>query len=420
MLTTQLDGAIERHTDEAFRLLEDLVAADSTVGREQAALEVLATELDGLGLQVARLPFPDGQVEDPRAGVAQGGTAGERYQLLATTPGGGPLHLLLNGHIDVVPASSPALWTTPPFSPDRRGGRMYGRGTGDMKGGFALGCLALRALRDVAPDLFAQRRLGLLAVIEEECTGNGALWAAAEQQALADAVVLLEPTDLGLLLGGVGVLWVDVEVRGRAAHAESAHLAANPVDLGMEVVAGLRAWCAGLVDAVPDPGLAGITSPYNLNIGGVSAGDWHSSVPASATFRLRVGFPRAWTATEAEQQVRAEVGRLADADARFPSRPSVVASGLRARGYVLAESHELVTAMSDAHLDAHGVRPATFSLGSTTDARTYVNDFGVPALCFGAVAHDIHGVDESVELASIVAGARTLARFLLTRFASAR
>ena len=67
---------------------------------------------------------------------------------------------------------------------------------------------------------------------------------------------------------------------------------------------------------------------------------------------------------------------------------------------------------------AHGAAPRTFSMGSTTDARTYLNDFGVPALCFGAVAHDIHGVDESVELASIVDGARTLARFLRTRFSA--
>ena len=416
MLLADLDEAIERHAEGAFRLLEDLVAADSTVGREQVALEVLAAELQGLGLQVDRLPFPDGPVDDPRAGVSQVGTAGSRYQVLGTTPGDGPLHLLLNGHMDVVPASSPALWTTAPFRPTRRDGRMYGRGTGDMKGGFALGCLALRALGAVAPGLFARRRLGVLAVIEEECTGNGALWAAARQRALADAVVLLEPTDLGLLLGGVGVLWVDVEVRGRSAHAESAHLAVNPVDLGMDLVAGLRAWCAGLVDAVPDAGLVDVASPYNLNLGGVSAGDWHSSVPASATFRLRVGFPRAWTPGEAEQQVRVAVGRIADADDRFPARPSVVTSGLRARGYVLEESHELVEAMSAAHLDAHGVRPRTYSLGSTTDARTYLNDFGVPALCFGAVAHDIHGVDESVELASIVAGARTLSRFLLTRF----
>ena len=66
-----LDDAVERNAEGAFALLEDLVAADSTVGREQAALEVLAGELHRLGLQVDRLPFPSGPLEDPRAGVSQ-------------------------------------------------------------------------------------------------------------------------------------------------------------------------------------------------------------------------------------------------------------------------------------------------------------------------------------------------------------
>ena len=57
-----------------------------------------------------------------------------------------------------------------------------------------------------------------------------------------------------------------------------------------------------------------------------------------------------------------------------------------------------------------------FMRPSTTDARTYLNDFNIPALCFGATAHNIHGVDESVELQSIVDAARTLARFILIRF----
>jgi acetylornithine deacetylase len=412
-----LDAAIDRHAERAFALLADLVAAPSVVGEEQKALEVFADELTDLGLQVERLPFPSEPVDDERAGVSQQLPAGaDRFQVLGTTPGEGPLSLLLNGHMDVVPARTPHLWSSPPFTPTRRDGRLYGRGAGDMKGGFAMGALALRALRDVEPGLFAHRRLGFLAVIEEECTGNGALWSATRQGVVADAVVLLEPTDLGLMLGGVGVLWVDLEVIGTSAHAEAAHLGANPVDLGMRVVEGLRRWCAGLVDTVPDAGLADLVSPYNLNVGGVSAGDWHSSVPAAATFRLRVGFPRGWSPARAEAEVQAAVAAITDGDPDFPAPVRVTPCGLRAQGYGLAADDPLVQAMSAAHQDAHGHAPRTFVMGSTTDARTYLNDLDLPALCFGAVAHDIHGIDESVELASVVDGARTLARFLRTRF----
>src|SRR6202007_2635743 len=81
-------------------------------------------------------------------------------------------------------------------------------------------------------------------------------------------------------------------------------------------------------------------------------------------------------------------------------------------------AHPLVTALAAAHGAAHGAEPARFPLGSTTDARFYLNQFGVPAVAYGPVARNIHGVDEAVELDSIVAGARALARFLASYYAA--
>jgi acetylornithine deacetylase len=80
----------------------------------------------------------------------------------------------------------------------------------------------------------------------------------------------------------------------------------------------------------------------------------------------------------------------------------------------------LARRLADAHRAAHGDAAAKVAMASTTDARLYLNDFDVPALCYGPVAHDIHGIDESVELSSIVAGARTLARFISNWFTEPR
>ena len=145
-------------------------------------MEVFARQAEALGLSVERLPFSNEKVTDPAAGITPPADllTPDRYQVLATTPGKGELTLLLNGHLDVVPADSPELWTTPPFEPSRRAGRLYGRGAVDMKSGFAVGMLALAALRDVAPNLFAGKRLGFIAVVEEECTGNGTLMSIVE------------------------------------------------------------------------------------------------------------------------------------------------------------------------------------------------------------------------------------------------
>ncbi len=407
-LSAAIDHEVQRRAEGAFGFLERLVAAPSTVGREQQALEVFAAEVDRLGFEVERVPLGD-VAADPRAGVP-GTRDDEAYVCLGRrgTGGTGP-SLLLNGHMDVVPAASPELWTTPPFEPARRDGRLHGRGAGDMKCGFAMGVLAIEALDAVAPGVM-DGPLGFLAVVEEENSGNGTL-AAALAGVLADAVVVLEPTDLGLMLGGVGVLWLRITVTGRSVHAEQAHLGTNAVDLATDLVQGLRRWQTTLGAEADDPVLATLPSPYNLNVGGVRAGDWTSSVPAVAVLDVRVGYPRSWSATEAEARARAAIDELVDAG-DYPVRPAVRLSGLRAEGYALAEEHPLVAAMVRAHTDAHGGPPRTFVMGSTTDARLYLNDFATPALCFGPTALDMHGIDEAVELQSIVDGARTLARFL--------
>ena len=162
-------------------------------------------------------------------------------------------------------------------------------------------------------------------------------------------------------------------------------------------------------------------SPYNVNLGKVHSGDWTSTSPSSAVFSVRVGFPRSWTATQAEAEVRKVIAELVAGDPRFPVQPCHHADrparrGLSARRGVRAGARPQRRACRR----AWRARRRHSRLGSTTDARVYLNEFGIPAVCFGAIAHDIHGIDESVELQSIVDAARTLARFLLMRFGQAR
>jgi acetylornithine deacetylase len=116
--------------------------------------------------------------------------------------------------------------------------------------------------------------------------------------------------------------------------------------------------------------------------------------------------------------VRDAVLRAAAADPWLAAHPPVIRpAGFRAEGHMLGGGHPLANALAAAHADAHGSQPR-FVLGSTTDARFYLNQFGRPAVAYGPTARNIHAADEAVELASIVAGARTLARFIARFFAS--
>ncbi|HUN37013.1 MAG TPA: M20/M25/M40 family metallo-hydrolase [Trebonia sp.] len=409
-----VDSAITEGAEAAFSFLERLVAAPSTVGQEMAAQQVVAAELDRRGFEVTALSIPAAVAERAPGGVAQVSYTG-RPDILGQMNRGAAPSLLLNGHVDVVPAD-PGTWTSDPFTPVRRDGWLIGRGAGDMKGGFAMGLLAVSALRQAMPDAISGE-LGFLSVIEEECTGNGTL-AACQQGVLGDAVVLLEPTDLGLMLGGTGVLWADVEVQGVSAHAESADRAVNPVDHIPLILRALASLEDELGRTGEDPAFADVARPYVVNPGLVSAGDWASSVPARARVGVRVGFPRRWSPDEALARLRAQIAAATTKDPWLSVHPPEVrASGFRAEGYLIDEADPLVGALAAAHAAAHaGAAPRRFVLGATTDARYYLNQFGVPAVAYGPRSRNIHGADEAVELASIVAGARTLARFIAAFF----
>ncbi|MDR2985222.1 MAG: M20/M25/M40 family metallo-hydrolase, partial [Nocardiopsaceae bacterium] len=250
-----VDAAIEAAAEPAFAFLERLVAQPSTVGCERGAQDVVAAELAKVGFAVTELAVPEEISDDAPAGVAQCSYAGRPNVLGQLNRGGSP-SLLLNGHVDVVPAEAP-LWPSDPFMPVRSDGWLTGRGTGDMKGGFALGLLAVDGLQRAMPEALAGE-LSFLSVIEEECTGNGT-FAACQAGVLGDAVIVLEPTDLDVLLGGIGVLWIEIEIDGVPAHAESADRAQNPIGSVPAILRALARFEEQMNgEAGLDPAFAGI------------------------------------------------------------------------------------------------------------------------------------------------------------------
>jgi acetylornithine deacetylase len=410
-----LDDAIQAAAPRALSFLERLVAAPTVLGHESSGQEVVSDELGRLGFDLRAIEVAGSIGSDPLAGVPQSSYEG-RYDVLGTLGDGDGASLLLNGHVDVVPAGEPELWSSPPFAPRLDGGLLYGRGAGDMKGGFAMATLAIDALLQADPAAVTGS-LSFLSVIEEECTGNGTL-AAARSGVLADAVVLPEPTDLRLLLGGIGILWLDVTVDGDAGHAQAADSAVSAIDGALILVDALRRLEREMNAGVYEPGLEGLEHPYNVNIGMLRSGDWGSSVPARARMRVRIGHPTAWSAAEAERRVRVVVDTACAEDPWLTEHPPTIRpSGFRAQGYALDGDHVLARRIVDAHADAHGASPDAVTLPSTTDARLYLRGFGTPAVCYGPRAWRIHGIDECVDTRSIIDGARTLGRFIARWFA---
>ncbi len=200
---------------DVVELTRALVRAESPTGRESPAAAVLAAALETLGYDEVSID-PAGNV----VGVIERGD--------------GPT-VLLNGHIDTVPAGDPERWPHPPFEGVLDGGHIYGRGACDMKGPVAAMVVGAR----LAAEAGVFGRIVMTGVVQEEIGGLGARYLAGTQR--ADVVILGEPSDLRLMLGHRGRCEVRATFPGRLAHAARASLGENALTRAARFVMALDA-----------------------------------------------------------------------------------------------------------------------------------------------------------------------------------
>jgi acetylornithine deacetylase len=308
--------------------------------------------------------------------------------------------LILNGHMDVVPTGPAEMWTSPPFEPKREGDWLYGRGSGDMKAGLAANLFALDALERLgyAPAATVYQQ----SVVEEECTGNGAL-ACLVRGYKADAALIPEPEDDKLVRANTGVIWFQVKVRGVPVHVREAGRGANAIEAAYELIGALRgleeAWNARKGE---HRYFAELDHPINFNVGKIAGGDWASSVPAWCTFDCRIALYPGQNPKQAAGEIEACL-RAASAKVPFLANnpPEVVYNGFFAEGYVLEEGTAAELALGRAHAASYGSELESFVTPGYLDGRVFVLYQDTPCLVYGPYAEAIHGFDERVSLASV-------------------
>ena len=319
--------------------------------------------------------------------------------------------LILNGHMDVVPSGPLDMWTTPPFQPRTDGDWLYGRGGGDMKAGLVANLAALDALRRLGFQPAAT--VHLQSVVEEECTGNGAL-ACLVRGYRADAAIIPEPEDDKLVRANVGVIWFRVHVRGSPVHVREATTGANAIEAAYRLIGALRGleaeWNAR---RFAHRYFADLAHPINFNVGRIEGGDWASTVAPWCTFDMRAAIYPGVDPRDAAAEIEACLA-AAGRDDPFLSNnpPRVEYNGFFARGYVLEEGGEAEQALARAHALAFGRRLETFVTPGYLDARVFVLYGDSPCLVYGPVSENIHGFDERVSLASVKRVTGSIALFM--------
>ncbi|ODT89196.1 acetylornithine deacetylase [Phenylobacterium sp. SCN 70-31] len=260
-------------------LLATLIGFDTTSrGSNLALVEWVEGYLDRLGATHRRVPNPDGT----------------KSNLLATLGPAAPGGVVLSGHTDVVPVDGQP-WSSDPFVLTERDGRLYGRGTCDMKGFLAL---ALAAAPELART--ARRPVHLAFSYDEEigCLGAPAMIEVIRRELPAPAVVVVgEPTSMEAVNGHKGIATFHVTVTGREAHSSQTHLGVSAIMEAVPLMARLRT-LAEQLQAEADPASPFMPKGPTLTIGMIEGGTAHNILARECRFVFDLRTPGGRTPAE--------------------------------------------------------------------------------------------------------------------------
>ncbi|SMO43395.1 M20 family metallopeptidase [Halorubrum cibi] len=365
---------------ELERLACDLVRipTENPPGNEGAAAEFVSDWFREEGIDATLLEEPDP----------------DRPQVGARVGENGPT-VVLNGHLDVVPAGDPEAWTTDPYGGAVEDGRLYGRGSADMKTGVAL---AMLVARDLAPEIRSGSLSGSVVVhaaMGEETADPGTR-TLLERGFDGDYGIVLEPTDFRVATSTKGLSVYRIAVEGMATHASQPDAGTNTIDEARPLLdaideydADLRqregSLCGGAFATVTE-----IEAGTDSNL---------AVIPDHAELVL----DRRVLPGEDPDAVDAEVEALLD---RVREEHGVETTWTRIQTYASSSipvDHPLATSLRDGSAEAVGADGGVgepWGIEAATDARNFVNDAEIPAVTWGPGDLDqAHTVDESIALA---------------------
>jgi len=392
--------------------LDELLRFDTTGGNEAPAQAWLRERFESYGFETyewtadaaelaAHPSFPD----DP-ADIETADRPSVAGVVELGDPEAGPT-LVLNGHVDVVPATRSA-WSSDPFDPDWDGDRVTARGAADMKGGLTACVFAARRLAEAAE---VNGRVVVESVAGEEEGGIGAAAAALSNPYPfeRDAAVIAEPTELGVVAAVEGSAMKRLRVRGRAAHAATRWNGESVLPHFERIRRAFVDLEAEREERISHPLYEDHPVKWPVTVGTVEAGNWASSVPDELVAEVRIGVAPGETVAEAEAEFRERLDEVvADSEWLSEHPPTFERFSIQFEPAEVDLDEPVVGAVQEAAtaagLDATP-RGGTFG----ADSRHYLAA-DVPTVLFGPGSIDrAHFPDESVDATEVARAAAVIA-----------
>ena len=409
-LVSKICEKISNKRQKLISEIQRLVQIPSIVGSEGKYQEYVAELFDAHGLSVEIFEPDLSVLKQHPAYVEVPWTYEGRPNVIGTLKGkGSGRSLILNAHADVVSPEPVGSWKYSPWSGQVVGNRLYGRGAADMKAGLASILVALDTLTEM--ELFPKGDIQVQSVIEEEAGGGGTL-ACLLKYSKADAMVIPEPGDK-IAIAHAGVLYFRVKVKGKTAHAGVGHVGVNAIEK-MNVI------CNSLIQLDAERGKKvkfdlferNYGRSCHLNLGTYKAGDWPSTVAGWAEIECRISF----TPDEKLEAIKEEVKRVIEEAAAKDSwlaenSPELEWFGWHTDPWMESKDSDLIKEFSQ--ICRLQKLPVEFTGKTSAQDTRFGQYFGIPSLSYGSKGYNIHGVDEWVDIDSVVNTTKVLANFIV-------
>jgi len=350
--------------DFALAQLEALVAIESPAPHEAALIDHVERELATIGMATRRYSLEPG-----------------RDNLLVSVGGTGPV-ICLSTHADTVPPSGDSQARL-----RREGARLYGLGACDAKGSLAAMMAALRA----AHERGFPGRLDLLLTLEEEAGGRGAR-SALDRGYTCDHVIVGEPTELQVLTAHPGLVFLELEARGKTAHGATPERGDNAIEKMTAFVAELR-------QRVTDWPTHEVLGSPSFNLGVICGGDRANRVPERCIAAVDVRLVPPATTDDIAERVQALLDE--------PRWRGITARIVKYGGPLATDSRSpSVRALQAAAKNAGGEAGVTH-WRAWTEAEPFQARLGIDAVVFGPGSlAQAHTDREYVELEQVHAAAQ--------------
>lgn len=318
----------------------------------------------------------------------------DRYNVYAEFQGIKPgKSLMFNGHIDVMPADDAQEWTSPPFEPQLRDGRMYGRGTADMKGGLMAAVMAVQLLQDAGIPFGGSVKI--TSVCDEEGGGNGSMQAIMSGER-ADGVVECEGTSDELILAHMGFVFFRVSLEGKACHSGCKRNGVSAIDKALKLINVLNEKEHEWLLSYKHP----LLPAPNLNVGVIHGGSAGSTVAGECIFETCVHYlPGLMSHQQVVDEFNEVIERVTRSDSWLEQHPPKVTIYQAGGGFEMEESSPFVDSFKRAYRTVRGRQVRVVGSPAGCDSRLWRNIAKCPTIQFGpGNLAQCHGVDEWLDL----------------------